>query len=350
METNSHKTSPQAIEKRRTGIHKVTSIDNGIVDRKGSDATFMSRMPGSINRIYYDLKAYKDKIQNYKKLKEKFRRRMKYELNMDHPRSYNEKIQWKKINDRNPLLTVTADKYAVRSYIKEALGEELASKTLIPLYHVTDNPEDIPFDSLPEKFVVKPNHGSQMHLIVKDKKNISPDQIVQECKKWLKVQYGLYGHEWAYRNIKKNIIVEKLLETSDGSLPLDYKFYCFNGKCKVIRVTKNRFGNEINAGYFDTQWNLLNAGLPGYNSYNMFDKPSNIADIIDLAEKLSQPFDYVRVDLYNVDSRIYFGELTHYEASGFGRFEPEDFDFKLGEYWTLEPYYWRKFEMNQDYQ
>ncbi len=302
--------------------------------------TFMSFMPESINLVYSGFRAYIDKFRNYRSLKREFYRKVNYELDLERPRSYNEKIQWKKLNDRNPLLTVTADKFAVRQYLKEVLGEKAAQDILIPLYYVTEHPETIPFDDLPEKFVVKPNHGSQMHIIVRDKNKISREKIVGECRKWLHVYYGYYTYEWAYRNIKRKIIVEKLIEKKNGELPADYKFYCFHGKCRFIRVSSNRLGENSHTGYFDTDWKLINAGVPGYGYNHPFKKPDNLEKMMKLAEELSGPFDFVRVDLYDLENKIQFGELTHYEASGLARLEPESFDFELGSYWEIKPEYW----------
>jgi hypothetical protein len=308
-------------------------------DRK----TFMHYMPEYVNRAYSGLQGYSDRLRNYKRLRKNFLLNLNYDLNLNSPRSYNEKIQWKKLNDRNPLLTITADKYAVRSYIRASLGEKLAGELLIPHYYVTDRPENIPFDELPDKFVLKPNHGSSMHRIVKDKYEVSQDTIISECKKWLKVNFGYYSHEWAYRNIKRKIIVEKLLESKNGVLPLDFKLFCFHGKCKCIGVLENRLGTGGNSAFFDLQWNRLPVRMfDSKLSGKTYDKPSNLDQIVGLGEKLSEDFDSVRVDLYYCDGKIFFGELTHYHAAGFARFEPESFDFELGSHWKIDKDYWRK--------
>lgn len=303
----------------------------------------MEYLPPYINKIYADLKLYFDKLYGYRKIKNKFRERTGYELNLKYPRSYNEKIIWKKLHDRNPLLTVTADKYLVRSYITGILGKNEAGKILIPLLHVTEKPENIPFEILPENFVIKPNHGSRMHIFVKGNKKELREEIITKCKEWLKVNYGLYNYEWAYRNIKRKIIIEELLQTKGKSLPRDYKFYCFHGKCRVIRVSENRFGKTELAGYFQPDWKPLPVSNPGYNNMTTpFEKPSNLKYLTDLAEKLSAGFDALRVDLYSFDNKVYFGELTHYDASGMARFEPESFDYKMGSYWKTEKKYWLK--------
>ncbi len=300
-----------------------------------------SYFPAGLNKIYADLKFHADRIQGFKNLRALFKKSLGYELNLHAPESYNEKIVWKKIYDRNPLLTLTADKYEVRSYVGEVLGNREAGKILIPLYHVTDNPADIPFEELPETFVIKPNHGSKMHLIVKNNEKTSNAELIQICRDWLKFNYGFYQYEWAYRNIKRKIIVEQLLQEEDGSLPVDYKLYCFHGNCKYIRVSKNRFGKSDISAYFDPEWNFFPVCNPGYPAAkDPFKKPENLRDIIILSEKLSEKFDSVRVDLFNCNNRIYFGELTHYDASGMGRYEPESFDFEMGAHWKVQKKYW----------
>ncbi len=317
--------------------HSLTKNTQQEAERK----YIMSYFPAGINKLYADFKFHTDKIRGFKNLKALFKTRLGYELNLDSPRSYNEKIVWKKIYDRNPLLAVTADKFEVRSYIKEILGNEEAGNILIPIYHVTDNPADIPFKNFPDEFVIKPNHGSKMHLIIRNHQKIDISEISKICREWLKVNYGIYQYEWAYRNIKRKIIVEQLLQEEDGSLPMDYKLYCFHGKCKFIRVSENRFGNDDISAYFDPDWNFIPVCNPGYpDAKEPFDKPENLGRIISLSEKLSEKFGSVRVDLFNCNSKIYFGELTHYDASGMGSYEPEAFDFELGSHWKAEKNYW----------
>ncbi len=304
---------------------------------------FMRFLPPSINKVYADFKLFVDKKRGYPKLKALFNKRIGYKLNLDNPRSFNEKIIWKKLYDRNPLLTVTADKYEVRGYLKNILGDEEADKLIVPVYYVTSDPHKIPFSQLPDRFVIKPNHGSRMHIIHKGDKPVCREYIQRKCKEWLRTNYGFYHYEWAYRNIKRKIILEELLETGDGSLPMDYKFYCFNSKCRLIRVSDNRFGSDDNSAYLDIEWNLLPVVNPGYNSENIeFKKPANPDYLINLAEKISADFDAVRVDFYYCDGRAFFSELTHYDGSGLARFEPESFDFELGSFWKILPEYWKR--------
>jgi hypothetical protein len=300
-------------------------------------------MPKFIVYLYADIKFQIEKLRNFKQLRRHFNEKVGYSLDLKNPRTYNEKINWKKIHDRNPLLTVTADKYEVRSYLKSVLGEKEAEKYLIPLYYITRNPENIPFDKLPDSFVIKPNHGSRMHLIVHNKSELITGDVIDQCKEWLKVHFGLFSHEWAYKHIKRKIIIEKLLLSENNELPCDYRFFCFHGECRFIRASHNRFSDSEESTYLDINWNPLPVHNPGYEISEVgFERPSKLAEMINLAEKLSKAFDSVRVDLYYIDEMIYFGELTHYRSNGMARFEPQSYDLEFGGYWNLEWEYWKK--------
>jgi hypothetical protein len=320
-------------------MNKVLSVKSSIFQKKIS-VGFLNKTSAQL--LYSIIKSYADKILGYRSLRKHFYSKMGYELDLKNPTSFNHKINWKKVFDRNPLLILTADKYAARGYVEKILGFDEASKILIPLYSVTEDAESIPFDELPENFVVKPNHGCKMHLFVRGDKLEQKEKIICSATKWLKMRYGLYNYEWAYRHIKPKILVEQLLETPDGSLPLDYKFYCFRGKCKLIRVSENRFTDGDSSCYFDLNWNRMPIHNPGYNdSTSNYEKPANLTSLIAVAEKLSVEFDAVRIDLFNIDGQVYFGEFTHYDAAGLARFEPESFDFSLGANWEIQHEYWK---------
>jgi len=280
-----------------------------------------------------------NKICNYQLEKIRFYKHLRYHLNLKNPKSINEKIVWKKIYDRNPLLPVTADKYEVRSYIKEVLGEEKAREILVPLLYVTDKPETIPFERLPSAFMVKPNHASGPKIMVENG-HYNKKKIIKTCRRWLKTPYGLEKLEWAYQPIKRKIIIEKLLHEDDGKIPKDFNFHMFHGKCKLIRVVFDRMNNR-SVSSFDEKWNFLSVKKPNRLQGPKIQKPNNYEIMLELAEKLSKPFDYVRVDFYNINGKIYFGELTHYPGSGMGKFEPSSFAFELGKYWKIEPEYWQ---------
>ena len=287
-------------------------------------------------RIFYLL----NKVFGYYNIKIQFYKRMGYPLNLKNPRSIDEKIIWKKIYDRNPLLPITADKYQVRSYIQEILGEDRAKELLIPLLYVTDQPYTIPFEKLPSAFIVKPNHASGRYIIVKDGK-FNKEEIIHACKKWLMFPYGLDKLEWAYKPIKRKIVIEKLLREEKTSILKEFKFHMFQGKCRLIAFVYDRM-NNFSMSFFDEKWNILSVKIPNHSRAPKIEKPKNIEKMLELAEKLSKPFDYIRVDLYNLKGKIFIGELTHYPASGMGKYNPVSFSYKLGKHWKIEPQYWNK--------
>jgi len=298
------------------------------------------------NIIFIFLKTARDyafyalnKISNYQLEKIRFYKKVGYHLNLNYPKSYNEKIVWKKIYDRNPLLPVTTDKYRVRSYLKEILGEKKAEEILIPLLYVTNKPETIPFERLPSAFIIKPNHTSGQNIIIKNG-HFEKKQMVKTCRRWLKTTYGLEKLEWANQINRRKIIIEKLLIDDDGKIPKDFKFHMFHGKCKLIRVIFDRI-NIGSASTFDEKWNFLSVKKLHRPQGPKIKKPKNYKRMLELAEKLSVDFDYVRVDLYNLNGKIYFGELTHYPASGTKKFDPISFDYELGQHWKIEPEYWK---------
>jgi hypothetical protein len=284
----------------------------------------------------------KERLTGYPQLKKDFKEKTGYELDLRDPKSFNQKVNWKKIHDRNPVLPIVADKYRVREYLRYTLGIEEAEKILVPLLYVTDNPETIPFDDLPEEYIIKANHGSGTNIIVERGKPIDRQQIIAQCNEWLNKPYALYKHEWAYQSIKRKIIIEKLLRDEDGHIPKDYKFHIMNGKCQLIVVFSGRF-IDVNISYYDRAWNFLDIGFGSPPKRGSFvQRPDNLDDMIKLAEFLGSPFDYIRVDLYSINGRIYFGELTNYPLSGLLVFDPRSFDFELGSKWQITPKYWKK--------
>lgn len=277
-------------------------------------------------------------ISNYKLEKRRFLRITGYKPNIKNPTSFNEKILWKKIYDRNPLLPKTADKYLVRTYVREILGEDIAEGILIPLLCVTDKPETIPFDELVLPYIIKPNHASGLYIIVTDKE-INKKEIIRTCQKWLKTPYGLEKLEWAYQPIHRKIVIEKLLQDETGHIPPDFKFNIFHGKCKNIRVITNRGNNPYNL-FYDREWNLIGKTMTYSYPISVIEKPKNYERMLSLAEKLAAGFDYVRVDFYNIKGRIYFGEITHYPKSGLIKSKSGFSDNESGAHWKIKPKYW----------
>ncbi len=287
---------------------------------------------------------FKEKITGYENEKKRFKEKTGYELDLKNPQSFNQKIVWKKIYDRNPLLPIVADKYQVREYLKNVLGEKEANKILIPLLYVTDKPETIPFDYLPREFVIKANHGSGSNIIVEDKDKIDREEVIAKCNKWLRNQYGFFKHEWAYQKIKRKIVIEELLRDEKGELPKDYKFHIFHGKCAMVQVNQGHFNDKKNRTLtlYKPDWSKINVFWV-FESADYIERPQNLNQLKILAEKLSEPFDYVRVDLYSLNgNEIYFGEFTNYPTSGSAKVVPQSFDFDLGKHWKLEKNYWKK--------
>lgn len=265
-------------------------------------------------------------------LKMKYRCSLNRKLRLESPETFNEKLQWLKLHDRQPQYTIMADKYKVREYIAETIGEEY----LIPLYGVWESSDDINFDDLPDQFVLKCNHNSGLGMcICTDKLKLDIQKVRKELKKGLKENYFMTAREWPYKHIPRRIIAEEYLQSENGIA--DYKIHCFNGEPKFILVCQDRFTESgLTEDFFTCDWNHMNLQRPKYpNSVKEIKKPDNFEEMLMLARKLSQNIPFVRVDLYNIDGKIYFSELTFYPASGFEAFEPDEWDRVLGKWLTL---------------
>ena len=276
-------------------------------------------------------------LSDEKYLKKLFKLRVGYELNLDNPCSFNEKIQWLKIHDRNPKYTMMVDKYEVRNYIGEKIGKEY----LIPILGGRDNVNDINFDELPEKFVLKCNHNSGLGMcICKDKQTLNIKMVKKKLKKGLRENYYWSGREWPYKNVKKKVIAEKyMVDSSQNSLEnglLDYKFMCFNGKFRCSFVCSERFSKEgLKVTFFDENWNVMPFERKYPKSRKSIQKPQNYEKMIELAERLAEGIPFVRVDFYEIEGRIYFGELTFHPGSGMEEFTPVEADYELGSWLKL---------------
>lgn len=225
------------------------------------------------------------------------------------------------------MYTKLVDKYAVRGFIKEKLGEEY----LIPLLGVWDDPEKIDFESLPQKFVLKCNHNSGTGMcICKNKATLDINKTKKELKKGMEEDYYLSGREWPYKNVPRKIIAEQYMVDESGCELKDYKFMCFGGKVKSIFVCSERFSGEVKVTFFDTDWNKM----PFERHYKASDKPipkpEKLSEMIALAEKVAENIPFVRVDFYYIKGKIYFGEMTFYPGSGLEEFKPEEWDLKMG--------------------
>ncbi|MEM0931853.1 MAG: ATP-grasp fold amidoligase family protein [Bacteroidota bacterium] len=250
-------------------------------------------------------------------------------LNLDDPKDFNAKIQWLKVFYRPMILGRLVDKYEVREYVIQTVGE----KYLNELIGVYDKPFQVDFDKLPEKFVLKATHGYHFNLLVKDKNQLNRKRARYLMYKWLsKNQYKRGGLEWAYKHAKPRLIVEKYLEEIGKEDINDYKFFCFDGVPQLLHVDIDR-GTKHSRAYYDMDWNKLPikhdsiAFIEGETK-----KPENFDEMVEVASKLAGKFPYVRVDLYNLNNKIVFGEMTFYPADGRLEFIPEKYNRILGDY------------------
>lgn len=283
---------------------------------------------------YYEKLNYQESAEV---LRECFQSATEEKLDLEKPITFNQKIQWMKMFDSTPIKTRLADKYLVRPWVSQTIGE----KHLIPLAGGPWYSEkDIDFDALPEKFVLKANHSSGMNIIVTDKSKIDVEKTRKECGKWLRKNYGLRADmELHYRDIKPCIIAEEYMENLAGDLP-DYKCYCFNSEPRYIQVIVNRKdGGQM--AFYDLDWN--DAGFSHIHFKAMeqkIPKPRQLDKVIKLARKLSDGFAFVRVDFYLLgDEDIFFGEMTFTPASGIRHWVPEGTNEMLGEMITLPEKY-----------
>ena len=254
-----------------------------------------------------------------------------YRVNFNDPKNFNEKVVYRHLFERDPLLPMIVDKYTVREYIKEKIGE----KYLVPLLQVADSFDEIDFAQLPDDYIIKVTHGSGRNIIFKEGKNIrgyDKKLLKKTIANWLSEKYRFQQLIWFVQPIKRKIIIEKLLEDDDGKIPKDYKLFVFNGNVEMIQVDHDRFEDHTRSLY-DKEWNRLDCTLT-YKRGDLDEKPDLLEDMISLAEKLAFDFTFMRVDFYCIASKIYFGELTPCPGGGMEIFVPESYNRYYGEKWN----------------
>lgn len=256
-------------------------------------------------------------------------------LHLKNPKRWTEKIQWYKLYYHDPLMTQCADKYRVREYIEKKGYSDLLNE----LYYVFEKPEEITEDvveRLPEQFVIKTNGSCGTNIIVKDKAAFRLDEARQKLSKWLaKSKHKYPGREWPYYDIEPKIIIEKFLDGGPHGLT-DYKFFCFNGEPTHLLVISDRFTDE-KIDLYSAKWkrlNVIQSDCP-HQTDHLLPKPRNFERMLEVAKNLSKDFPQVRVDLYDLDGKIYFGELTFFSGSGYYIFTPDSFDYYLGKKFVL---------------
>lgn len=257
-------------------------------------------------------------------------------INFKNPKGFNEKMQWLKLHDKRAEYTNLVDKLAVREHIKEVLGEEY----LFPLLGVWETFDDIDFAALPERFVLKCNHDSGSSKIIKSKSSLSKEDIIQLrafYNKRLKRDFFYAGREYTYKNIKPCIIAEQFMV--DDSAPEksieDYKFHCFGGETKAVLIVTDR-SEDCRFDYFDKDFNHLDIYKSHPNSDKVITKPEKFDEMIEIANKLSKGKRFVRIDLYQINGKIYFGEYTFFAGGGFSLFKPEEWERKLGDWIKID--------------
>lgn len=295
-----------------------------------SDRSFVQRIIGRLSSL-----GFFDKMSDEKYIRLVYWARMGKKLNLENPTTFNEKIQWLKLFDRNPEYSRMVDKYEVKKYVASRIGEQYIIQTL----GVWDNFEDIKFDILPNSFVLKCTHDSGGLVICKDKNTFDIEAAKKKISKSLKTNYYLHSREWPYKNVKPRIIAEQYMEDHRTQELRDYKFFCFNGVAKAMFIATDRQKKEeTKFDFYDMDFVHLPFTNGHPNSKQIIDKPVCFDEMKMLAEKLAENIPHVRVDFYEVDGKVYFGELTFSHWSGFVPFDPEIWDHKFGSWIQLPNY------------
>lgn len=262
-------------------------------------------------------------------LKRRFKMEMGYALDLKNPKTFNEKLQWLKINNRRPEYTTMVDKYAVKKYVAEQIGPEY----IIPTLGVWNGFDEIDFDKLPNQFVLKCTHDSGSYIVCRDKRSLDMASAKKKLESGLKENFFYRGREWPYKNVPHRIIAEQYMADDLR----DYKLFCFNGVPRMTLVCSERFTKDgLKEDFYDESWNYLNLRRALHdNAETPIQRPKQYELMKKLAIVLSEKIPFVRIDFYEIDEKIYFGEITFYPASGLEGFKPEEWDLKLGEWIKL---------------
>jgi len=272
-----------------------------------------------------------ERLTGYPVERARFRKYLGYAPNLAQPRTFSEKVVRNKLHHRDPLMAETASKLGLRGHVSRVLGGDAAEQVLVPLLYQTDNPEALPFGEFPLECVLKPNHASGWMLFRPEAEPLSRELMLATCRRWMQSRFGLLTHEWPYATMPRRILVEPLLRDERGAIPRDYKLFMFHGRCRMIQVDDDRFGQHTRTCY-DEAFRPLDVTYR-YPQGPHEEAPKTFGAMLELASALAEPFAFVRVDLYSIGERVYVGELTHWPVSGHGRFEPISYDAWLGEFW-----------------
>lgn len=259
-------------------------------------------------------------------------------LNLKNPKTFNEKLQWLKLYNHKPEYTIMVDKVKAKEYVAKLIGEE----HIIPTLGVWDDPDDIDFDALPDQFVLKCNHNSGTGMcICRDKSKLDIEKVKAELRKGLKENYFMRWREWPYKNVPRKILAEKFMVDESGTELKDYKIFCFNGEPRYCQVISDRNTDE-KIDFYDMHWKRL-VGLVGlvglndkvHNSEYAIPCPESFEDMKQMASLLAKSIPFSRIDFYEINHQAYFGEITFFPATGFGNFNPREWNVKMGDMITL---------------
>lgn len=261
-----------------------------------------------------------------------YRMRLGKKINLNNPKAFTEKINWLKLYYRPDILTKLADKYEVRGYVRERVG----AGYLIPLIAVFNEVEEINFSNLPEQYILKATHGSGWNIICRDKGSFDVKSAIRFLKLFLTTNYYQINRSWEYKNIKPRIVCEQFLVTGEGEGLDDYKIHCFQGQPKYIQHLTGRLAGQTEGTFYDLTWEPQEFYFTNPKHNCAAPAPSNLVEMLDIAVTLSEDLPYARIDLYNQDGKIYFGEITLHPVNGMDKFFPDIYDGIWGDYLNLD--------------
>ena len=282
------------------------------------------------NIVKYTYQFVLNRLPDYAAVNLMYFRRFHKLPNLKKPKTFNEKIAWRKLYQRNPQFALFADKIAVKKEVAKLVGEQHIINTL----WIGENPNDIPFNDLIPPCVIKVNHSSGGNIFIRAKQDIDESKIISSLEKQLNFSHGHVFREWGYLDIPRKIIIEHMIELPGGDVPEDYKFFVYHGRAHFIQVDQGRFKGHTR-NLYDRDWNHLPVKFQYPSTSTLLPRPSNLEQMIDIAEKIGAQFDFVRVDLYSSPNGILFGEATFYPEAGVGAFTPNEWDRTFGNPWRI---------------
>ena len=275
---------------------------------------------------------YGKKMDDAEYVKKMFKLNMDYELDLDNPKTFNEKLQWLKLFNRKEKYTAMVDKYLSKDIVSQIIGDKYVAK----VYGVWNSVDEIDWDVLPEQFVLKTTHDCGGVIVCRDKGSLNLKECKRVLKQHMKREYFYHCREWPYKNTVPKIMAEELLKDGENNILPVYKVFCFGGEPKIIQTIQNDKQINETIDYYDAEWNILKLKQNYPNSEKPLSKPKKLEEMLKLAQELSKDMAFIRVDFYTVNDEIFFSEFTFFSDAGFASFEPKEWDRKMGE-WIVLP-------------